>query len=266
MGFKEFNDILAHVLEDPLPADERGVWARDEHDYVESTKDSLYKTPRIVFNSIGSKGEEVLDVGAAPGYELIILRSQGYSCCGVGLDMTSAFVNRMNRYHIPVHECDIEEKALPFADARFDMVTLLEVFEHLYRNPEFALRELNRVAKEGGKLVIPTPNLGRLPNRLRLLIGRSMNWPLDGGHPYYSLRPHDRHHRLYTKSELISMLRRTGFEVKKAYSLNPSFGSMMGKTKVPDLVAKALLNLLSNLIPDSKDTIVILASKVSGRG
>ena len=45
--------------------------------------------------------------------------------------------------------------ALPFADGSFDKVVAGNVI-HLLDNPVTALRELNRVCKDGGMLIIPT--------------------------------------------------------------------------------------------------------------
>ena len=47
---------------------------------------------------------------------------------------------------------------LPFANKSFDIVTMLEVIEHL-DNPEKALKEIYRVLKRNGKVIISTPNV-----------------------------------------------------------------------------------------------------------
>ena len=47
--------------------------------------------------------------------------------------------------------------ALPFGDAAFDVVLSTEVVEHL-RRPEQGVKELCRVVKPGGILLITTPN------------------------------------------------------------------------------------------------------------
>jgi ubiquinone/menaquinone biosynthesis C-methylase UbiE len=47
-------------------------------------------------------------------------------------------------------------KILPFDDAQFDAVVSFEVFEHVFNLPE-ALREINRVTKCGGLLLISIP-------------------------------------------------------------------------------------------------------------
>ncbi|MBC7714915.1 MAG: class I SAM-dependent methyltransferase, partial [Rhizobacter sp.] len=51
--------------------------------------------------------------------------------------------------------CSIE-KGLPFADNSFDVITCMDVIEHL-ENPEFVLREINRILKPGGRFLFHVP-------------------------------------------------------------------------------------------------------------
>ena len=55
--------------------------------------------------------------------------------------------------HVRFEQADILH--LPYPDARFDTVVAANVI-HLLDNPHQALRELDRVCKPGGKLIIPT--------------------------------------------------------------------------------------------------------------
>ena len=55
--------------------------------------------------------------------------------------------------HVRFEQADILH--LPYPDARFDAVVAANVI-HLLDNPHQALRELDRVCKPGGKLIIPT--------------------------------------------------------------------------------------------------------------
>lgn len=48
------------------------------------------------------------------------------------------------------------DEGLPFADARFDMVTMLAVLEHL-NNPMRLMHEVERVLRPGGRLVLTVP-------------------------------------------------------------------------------------------------------------
>ena len=45
---------------------------------------------------------------------------------------------------------------MPFADASFDTVVALEVFEHI-RDPDACLEEIERVLRPGGKILITVP-------------------------------------------------------------------------------------------------------------
>lgn len=71
----------------------------------------------------------------------------------------------------PVHwkQCDIQ--ALPFRDASFDTVISCETIEHV-PDPARAVREMTRVLRPGGRLLLTTPNylgpLGLYRGYLRL--------------------------------------------------------------------------------------------------
>ena len=71
--------------------------------------------------------------------------------------------------NVSVSIADLNHQQLPFPDASFDVVTCTEVVEHLehYRD---TLRDMHRVLKPGGTLVITTPNILNLKSRIRFLI------------------------------------------------------------------------------------------------
>ena len=48
-------------------------------------------------------------------------------------------------------------KELPFENGEFDLVWCSEVIEHV-RDPEYSLREMARVVKPGGHIILTTPN------------------------------------------------------------------------------------------------------------
>jgi len=62
-----------------------------------------------------------------------------------------------------------ELEALPFADANFDRILLVDAFHHV-KDQRVALRELLRVLKPSGRLVIEEPDVRRLPVKIVALL------------------------------------------------------------------------------------------------
>ncbi len=60
---------------------------------------------------------------------------------------------------IKLQKIDIAKEKLPFKNNSFEVVTMLAVFEHIEKDRLiFALKEINRVLKPKGKLIITTPS------------------------------------------------------------------------------------------------------------
>jgi SAM-dependent methyltransferase len=102
---------------------------------------------------------------------------------------------------------DAEAEAFPFDDASFDVVFFCEILEHMTNDPVAVLREINRVLTTEGHLILTTPNIGRLENVARLILG------LNVYDPYSGYGPHGRHNREYNPHELTQLLSYTGFAV-----------------------------------------------------
>jgi len=108
---------------------------------------------------------KILDIGCGNGALLLYLINtvgQRFSLEATGVDI-SAFDIEIARRQIAffgVPNCRFEVadgQQLPFADASFDVVTALEIIEHL-ADPGNLLKEIRRVLKPGGTAVLTTPN------------------------------------------------------------------------------------------------------------
>jgi len=101
---------------------------------------------------------------------------------------------------------DAEEEPFPYAGASFDAAVCSEVIEHLKYDPAHMLREINRVLKPGGRLILTTPNITSITALYRLL---------GGLHPQvwsaYTGTDGDRHNREYTPGEIRRLLLWAGF-------------------------------------------------------
>lgn len=103
---------------------------------------------------------------------------------------------------VPV--CLDATRSLPFRAGSFAGLVTGELIEHVY-DPVALLRECHRVLAPGGLLVLTTPNLATVQDRLAFLFGHAPR-QVDPLHPYLWL-----HIRPFTASLLRRVLRRAGF-------------------------------------------------------
>lgn len=96
----------------------------------------------------------LLDVGCATGYFLRGIREQGnWDLFGVEINEDAARVAQ--EYGLDVRLGTLEQAR--FSDGLFDVVTLWDVLEHMH-DPAGSLREIYRILKPDGLLVIRIPN------------------------------------------------------------------------------------------------------------
>ena len=111
---------------------------------------------------IRSLGQEVgegriLDVGCGVGQVVKALQNDGFDAQGV--DVSEPNIRKANEH---VGHCTLYDgKQLPFEDNTFQSVGAFNVLEHV-DEPEAFIRELIRVLKPGGRLVISSPNFLRV--------------------------------------------------------------------------------------------------------
>jgi ubiquinone/menaquinone biosynthesis C-methylase UbiE len=109
-----------------------------------------------------SKGAAVLDAGCGPGYLLEALARRGFQVSGMdGSDrmLQSAEVRlraAQPSFPFTLKQGDIER--LPFEDAQFDLVLSTGVIEYL-EDDATVLREMHRVLRPGGHLILPVTNV-----------------------------------------------------------------------------------------------------------
>jgi SAM-dependent methyltransferase len=102
-------------------------------------------------------GARILDIPAGNGLLGDRLRALGY-------DVVQADINDERSEFIYANM----ERELPFADDSFDVVLCLEGIEHVTTQQQL-LKELVRVTRPGGWIVISTPNISNFYSRLTFL-------------------------------------------------------------------------------------------------
>ena len=107
---------------------------------------------------------------------------------------------------------NVEKDSFPYEDDEFDLVIFAEIIEHLLNDPCSVLREIKRVLKPGGTLILTTPNVARLENIARLISGANIYDPYSGYGPY------GRHNREYNLHELEQLLKFEGFNPTMSFT------------------------------------------------
>lgn len=151
------------------------------------------------------KGKKILELGSGMGSFASELTKNGYRnifCT----DGSENYVKILKKKGFMAKQCDFNEK-LPFNSKSFDAVISLEVIEHLEKS-EYFLKEINRILKKEGVLILSTPNFAWFPYRLHYLFGK----------PPYLEGCHIRH---FTFISLTEKLKKTGFKLIATNSLSP---------------------------------------------
>jgi methionine biosynthesis protein MetW len=158
----------------------------------------------LILHGVG-QATRCLDVGCGSGNSYAAeLRRRGVSY--VGVDVSSRAVELARESGLNAHV--IEDAAtLPLADESFDLVLCVEVLEHLFA-PHEAAREIGRVLKPGGRLVVSTPNVAYWRLRANLLLGV---WNPIGDELSLEQPWRDPHIRFFTPTTLRRMLLMAGF-------------------------------------------------------
>jgi SAM-dependent methyltransferase len=170
------------------------------------------------------ENSKILDVGCGTGGNLEMLEKFG---AAEGVDVSDDALEFCKSKGLKVHK-GLAEK-LPFADESFDIVTALDVVEHL--DDDIAgLKEMFRVTKTGGKSLIFVP---------------AFMW-------LWGVQDDVSNHRIrYTKKQIVERLEKAGFKVERATYANWTFFA-------PILGGRTLMKI-TGIKPESENNVNVSA-------
>lgn len=79
-------------------------------------------------------------------------------CADVSKQMLAICRDRLKASGVPFEICAIDDYQLPFGNKQFDAILCLETVEHI-SHPGVFIKELSRVTKSGGQMILSTPNI-----------------------------------------------------------------------------------------------------------
>jgi SAM-dependent methyltransferase len=167
---------------------------------------------------------KILDVGCGTGANLEMLRKFGEA---EGVDVSDEALEFCKSKGLKAHKGLAE--SLPFEDASFDLVTALDVVEHLDNDLD-GLKEMRRVLKKEGRALMFVPAFMFL----------------------WGVQDDISHHRIrYTKKQIVERVTQAGFEIERATYANITF--------FPPILAGRAFMKLTGIKPESENNITISA-------
>lgn len=132
----------------------------EEFDYFEhrsgATAHDERRVREYIISEVDVKKGLVLDVGAGSAWVAEKFTRKGFEVVSMDISLKN-LIKAKEKVPGTLHSCVSSDAfKLPYKDGSFDLVIASEVIEHVY-DPEGFVKELSRVLKKGGQLIITTP-------------------------------------------------------------------------------------------------------------
>ena len=159
-----------------------------------------------------------LDVGCAKGYDVIYFANHGFKVSGCDLSPESIAVAKKN---YPANEFFVHDFTKERLEKKFKTIYSFDVIEHLFDYDAF-LKNLHHSLEDDGYLILSTPNILGLQNRINFILGQAR---------YFEQYAHI---RFFNPSTMQTILERNGFKVERifGYSSLPLPASLSGSLTV----------------------------------
>ncbi|MFH2146189.1 MAG: class I SAM-dependent methyltransferase [Candidatus Omnitrophota bacterium] len=114
---------------------------------------------------------KILDVGIGAGKTTSLFKTKRNKIIGVDI------VDHRDARYVNNYDFKLESGlGLSFTDESFDLVVSFDVIEHVEDAHRF-IKEMIRVLKVGGKILVGTPSRLRISNLARMMLGKKISFP-----------------------------------------------------------------------------------------
>ena len=191
-----------------------GVTSEWASRYVKVHEKRFIRDLSLIRQFLDADDGPVLEIGSAPFLMTTALEELGYDVIGLDLE-PDRFADFIARRTLRVERGDIEA-SVPLPSGSVANVVMNEVFEHL-RYPLEAIREVARVLRPGGRLLLSTPNMRSARGVYRLVV-QGRGWAVAGDPLTEHTKPesigHMGHVREYTPTEVTRLVDGCGFDTE----------------------------------------------------
>ncbi|OGU54420.1 MAG: hypothetical protein A2V66_10845 [Ignavibacteria bacterium RBG_13_36_8] len=222
----------------------------ESYDFFNTDKFLIQEDRRryqAIFNLLEIKeGGSVLEIGSGGGHALEYINSSCYYPLDISTHNLKKIRDKSSKIISPVSG-DVYN--LPFESDSFEYIILSEVLEHLDK-PENALREIYRVLKSKGSLVISVPYKEKLTYQICIHCNQ--------------LTPTNSHLHSFDENKLEDLLKPIGFNIIKS---TKCINKISNRLHVNILLKKLpyrywrMIDGLFNCIVDNPASLIILCKK-----
>lgn len=175
--------------------------------------------------------DEIIEKLFSKNYKLVLDvggRKNSYDFLSKNLPNTKIYCININVKDLPRERGKIiicDAQFLPFKKNKFDLVFIREVFEHIIFPDKFLI-ELKKVLKNGGEIILTTPNLNAWQNRILLFFGFALTnytpYPMKtyGIPKFFKTRPIYDHPRVFPYKALKEIFNSNGFKLQHICGVN----------------------------------------------
>lgn len=208
----------------------------------------------ILAKLVGLPRSRILDLGCSSGLFAAHARAAGHEVTGVDCLELPGVLERTDRFV----KASLEDGIPDGAGDGFDVIVAADVIEHLSR-PDEVLRDMRKVLRPGGRVLLSVPNFAHWYPRMRVaagLFGYDRRGILD-----------ETHLRFFTRATLRRFVRASGFDIVDEQATGLPLGVVAGTDgrklhlvrKLDELLVRARPTLFGyqivmTLTPQTKDS------------